>query len=63
MYLLKKNIHTTTMKTNIRFTFLIVKLIPFAVIVATFPGIKWIQHGVFLHKQFAPLEFCSSVSQ
>ena len=33
------------------------------VIVAMFPGIKWIQHGVFLHKQFAPLEFCSSVSR
>ena len=32
MYLLKKNIHTTTMKTNIRFTFLIVKLIPFALL-------------------------------
>ena len=25
------------------------------VIAATFPGIKWIQHGVFLHKQFAPI--------
>ena len=33
------------------------------VIVATLPGIKWIQHGVFLRKQFAPLEFCSSVSR
>ena len=27
------------------------------VIVATFPGIKWIQHGVFLHKQFASISF------
>ena len=25
------------------------------VIVATFPGIKWIQHGVFLHEQFASI--------
>ena len=32
MYLLKKNIHTTTMKKNIRFTFLVVKLIPFALL-------------------------------
>ena len=32
MYLLKNNINTTTMKTNVRFTFLIVKLIPFALL-------------------------------
>ena len=32
VYLLKKNIHTTTMKTNMRFTFLMVKLVPFALL-------------------------------
>ena len=55
MYLLKKDIHTTTIKTNRRFTSLIAKLINTirTVIVATFLGIKWIQHGVFLHEQFA----------
>ena len=42
MYLLKKNIHTTTIKTNRRFTSLIAKLINTirTVIVATFLGIK-----------------------
>ena len=32
------------------------------VLVTTFLGIKWIHYGFLLHKLFAPLEFCSSVS-
>ena len=64
MYLLKKNIHTTTMKTNIRFTFLIVKLIPFALL-SQLRSLASSESNMasFYTSRLRPLEFCSSVSR
>ena len=53
MYLLKENIHTTTVKTNMTHLSVNEINIIHTVILATFLGIKWIQHDVFLRKQFA----------
>ena len=64
MFLLKKNIHTTTMKTKTRFTFLIVILIPFALLsqlrsLASNESNMVSSFTNSLH----PLEFSSSVSR
>ena len=64
MFLLKKNIHTTTMKTKTRFTFLIVILIPFALLsqlrsLASNESNMVSSFTSSLH----PLEFSSSVSR
>ena len=45
----------TTIKTNIRFTFLSDREIDTILTVIVSTWIKWIQHGVFLHKQFASI--------
>ena len=64
MYLFKKNIHTTTMKTNIRFTFPIVKLIPFALL-SQLRSLASSESNMasFFTSSLYPLEFCSSVSR
>ena len=64
MYLLKKNIHTTTMKTNLRFTFLIVKLVPFALL-SQLRSLASSESNMasFFTSSLHPLEFCSSVSR
>ena len=64
MYLVKKNIHTTTMKTNIRFTSLIVKLIPFALL-SQLRSLASSESNMasFFTSSLHPLEFCSSVSR
>ena len=64
MFLLKKNIHTTTMKTKTRFTFLIVILIPFALLsqlrsLASNESNMVSSFTSSLH----PLEFSSSISR
>ena len=64
MFLLKKNIHTTTMKKKTRFTFLIVILIPFALLsqlrsLASNESNMVSSFTSSLH----PLEFSSSVSR
>ena len=63
MYLVKKNIHTTTMKTNIRFTSLIVKLKPFALL-SQLRSLASSESNMasFFISSLHPLEFCSSVS-
>ena len=61
MYLLKKNIHTTTMKTNIRFTFLIMKLIPFVLLLQLCSlASSESNMASFFTSSLHPLEFCSS---
>ena len=64
MYLLKKNIRTTTMKTNMRFTFLIVKLIPF-VLLSQLRSLASSDSNMasFLTSSLHQLEFCSLVSR
>ena len=64
MYLLKKNIYTTTMKTNIRFTFLIVKLIPFVLLsqLRSLPSSES-NMSSFFTSSLHPLQLCSSVLQ
>ena len=64
MFLLKKNIHTTKMKTKTRFTFLIVILIPFALLsqlrsLASNESNMVSSFTSSLH----PLEFSSSISR
>ena len=64
MFLLKQNIHTTTMKTKTRFTFLIVILIPFALLsqlrsLASNESNMVSSFTSSLH----PLEFSSSISR
>ena len=61
MYLLKKNIHTTSMKTNIRFTFLIVKLIPFVLLCSLLSSES--NMSSFFTSSLHPLQLCSSVSR
>ena len=63
MYLVKKNIHTTTMKTNIRFTSLIVKLMPF-VLLSQLSSLASSESNIasFLSSSLHPLQFSSSVS-
>ena len=62
MYLVKKNIHTTTMKTNIRFTSLIVKLKPFALL-SQLRSLASSESNMasFFKGSLHPFEFCSSV--
>ena len=64
MYLVKKNIHTTTMKTNIRFTSLIVKLKPFALL-SQLRSLASSESNMasFFTSSLHPFEFCSSVSR
>ena len=64
MFLLKKNIHTTTMKKKTRFTFLIVILVPFALLsqlrsLASNESNMVSSFTSSLH----PLEFSSSISR
>ena len=64
VYLLKKNIHTTTMKTNMRFTFLMVKLVPFALLSQLRSlALSESYMASFFTSSLHPLEFCSSVSR
>ena len=62
--LIKKNIHTTKMKTNIRFTFLIVKLIPFVLLsqLRSLPSSES-NMSSFFTSSLHPLQLCSSVSR
>ena len=64
MYLVKKNIHTTTMKTNIRFTSLIVKLKPFALL-SQLRSLASSESNMasFFASSLHPFEFCSPVSR